>query len=176
MKREYDADGDSHKRYETTRRVWGVSVLITIMLMGLSPVLHAGESEDVPELPSIEAKSSWQVQNLTKPELIKASAPRLESDLVGTEVYMTFRIGKQGKPYAIRYDAALSDYRKRILGEAMRLNLENWKFTPVVNALGETVEVSVALPVRVVSADTPGADKFAMVGMPSPVLLAVLDR
>ena len=176
MKRKHNADGVPHKRYDIARRVVGGSVLITIMLMGLSPVLHAKEIEDLPELPSIEARYSWRAQNLTKPELMKAGVPRLERNLVGTEVYMTFKISKQGKPYAVRYTASLSDYRKRMLGDAMLLQLENWKFTPVVNAQGETVEVRVALPVRVVAPGSHGADKFATVNMPSPILLAVLDR
>jgi len=146
------------------------------MFMGFIPSVHAVEDEDLPELPSMEVTSNWNTYNLSKPVLVKTVAPRLDYKLAGTEVLMTFKLGKHGKPYSIRYEASLNEWRKRQLGEAMKLSLKDCKFTPALDEEGEAVAIKLALPVRAVGHRKVDTGNYASVNMTNPLLLAVLDR
>ena len=148
---------------------WRIA-LIAFTILGFVPVVQADKDDDLPELPSIEVRG---VQ-LSMPVLEKTIIPRLPEYLIGTEVRMTFKIGKNGKPYAIRCTAGF-DCNQLDLGSVMTQNMKYWRFRPVMDKHGKPYVAKAVLPVKVVASGKGNAGNYASIALSDPILLAVLD-
>ena len=175
MKRLDGVNMDPLSKSISSGRAWGAALLGIILMWGMVPFAAAEDTDNVPELPSIEVRGLWLDHNLTMPVAVKAPAPKLPTRMTGTKVRMTFRIDKMGNARVFRSDANPFDDNERNLTAMMRSVLPNWKFTPSYNKEGQAVEVRVALPVKAVSSGRGNADHYARIILEEPVLLAVLD-
>jgi hypothetical protein len=168
MKREKYAEGKQSKKTCFRWCSFGL-LLIAPLFFGSSLTLQAKDSNSIPELPSIEVKPV-----ISLPVATKVVEPNIYRALLGTEVRMTFKIGKDGRPYAIRRPMDF-DQDKSSLGSIMSGVLVYWRFEPARDAAGKALNVKVALPVKVVSPGKANANQYACIQYPQPVLLAVLD-
>ena len=153
-----------------------IALMSIVMLCGTGAFAEVQDTDDIPELPSIEVRGIWLAHGLSVPVAVKVVKPPIPTRMVGTDVRMHFRINKDGKPIMIHSHNSPSDEDKRNLASIMKTYLLSWEFTPLYNKEGQPVEVKVALPVWIVEEGNGNADHYARVAVTEPILLAVLDR
>ena len=168
------AGGARRIQYISRWRALGATLLSSVLLLGLAITAEAKGNQEDPELPPYYVQGFGPL--LTAPIPEKVVQPMISSQWEGMEIRMTFKVGKNGKPYNIRHNGSGFDVQEQTLGSIMRSCLSHWTFTPSMDKEGNAVAVKVALPVKVVEPGQGNSNNYACIVLEEAVLLAVLDR
>jgi hypothetical protein len=175
VKKTHSADMGPNKNSTMKCCATGITLLCMGLLFIAAQTAEGKSNEDYPEfdLPSYEVEN-YRL-DITPPVPDKVIVPRFRPSLIGVEVRLTFRIGKDGSVDSISDDVSYYDDGGRYVANAMATTLKSWHFEPALDKSGNPVAVKVALPV-IVTKKKGNAHRYASLSLKEPVILAVLDR
>ena len=146
-----------------------ISTLITSIL-----VSHTVSAKSENELTSADQSHNlptFNVEEIAPPVISKTVAPRISKRSSLQEVELVFRVGIDGRPYAISKGAfapETSDFRS--LESAMLRVLPYWRFEPALDENNNPIDVKVALPVRILNKEKASKD-YPTIALAKPTIL-----
>ena len=146
-----------------------ISTLITSII-----VSHTVSAKSENEQTSAEQSHNlptYKVEEIAPPVISKTVAPRINKRSSLQEVELVFRVGVDGRPYAISkgaFSPEQSDFRS--LESAMLRLLPYWRFEPALDENNNPIDVKVALPVRILNKEKASKD-YPTIALANPTIL-----
>ena len=128
-------------------------LIASFAILAASASFAAAEDskDDAVQLPA------YSVEGIdTMPSLTKRSLPKVSSDLVGSQIALTFTISAKGRPTGVESAKPLHSIqypRDRDFTVQMISAVKNWRFEPARGSNGEAKALTVLMPIQVAERD-----------------------